>query len=103
MVFKKDTVYDNLRGNNLIPVRYVDDSGEATTVYPFNPNGSVDGVAALCSPDGRHLAIMPHPERSFLPWQCPWVPMEMKQDLDASPWLKMFQNAFDWSVCEINE
>ncbi|WAQ99413.1 PUR4-like protein [Mya arenaria] len=83
-------------------VRYVNDSGEATTAYPFNPNGSMDGVAALCSEDGRHLAIMPHPERSFLPWQCPWVPEEMKESLDASPWLKMFQNAFDWSVVKIN-
>ena len=48
------------------PVRYVDDDGNVTTTYPFNPNGSVNGIAALCTPDGRHLAIMPHPERTFL-------------------------------------
>ncbi|XP_052797256.1 phosphoribosylformylglycinamidine synthase-like isoform X2 [Mya arenaria] len=102
MIFKTDQLYDQLKSSSLIPVRYVNDSGEATTAYPFNPNGSMDGVAALCSEDGRHLAIMPHPERSFLPWQCPWVPEEMKESLDASPWLKMFQNAFDWSVVKIN-
>lgn len=49
--------------------RYVDDSNTPTEAYPFNPNGSPDGIAALCSEDGRHLAMMPHPERCFLTWQ----------------------------------
>ena len=52
--------------------RYTDASGEATEVYPFNPNGSPDGIAALTSANGRHLAIMPHPERCFMTWQNPW-------------------------------
>ncbi|XP_052276735.1 phosphoribosylformylglycinamidine synthase-like isoform X2 [Dreissena polymorpha] len=103
MVFKSHTVYHSVKSNNLIPLSYVDDAGKATMVYPFNPNGSVEGVAALCSPDGRHLAIMPHPERSFQMWQLPWIPEGMKGSLDASPWLQMFQNAFDWSVQKINE
>ena len=49
----------------------VDDDGEITEAYPFNPNGSPAGIAGLCSPDGRHLAMMPHPERAVLPWQWP--------------------------------
>lgn len=49
--------------------RFVDDSNSPTEAYPFNPNGSPDGVAGLCSEDGRHLAVMPHPERCFLTWQ----------------------------------
>jgi phosphoribosylformylglycinamidine synthase len=75
----------------------VKDDGEITkeTDYPFNPNGSPSGMAGLCSYDGRHLAIMPHPERSFLKWQWPWMP-ENIQALEASPWLKMFQNAREW-------
>jgi len=52
--------------------RYTDASGEATEVYPFNPNGSPDGIAALTAANGRHLAIMPHPERCFMTWQNPW-------------------------------
>ena len=52
--------------------RYCDASGAATEAYPFNPNGSPEGIAALTSPDGRHLALMPHPERCFLTWQNPW-------------------------------
>ena len=77
---------------NLIPLQYVNDINEVTEAYPFNPNGSPDGIAALCSDDGRHLAMMPHPERVFTPWQWPWMPEDWK-DLKAGPWLQMFQNA----------
>ena len=62
--------------NRLAPVRYVDPTGSPTETYPYNPNGSPQGIAALCSPDGRHLAIMPHPERCFQLRQWPWVPPE---------------------------
>ncbi|CAM9371456.1 unnamed protein product [Pylaiella littoralis] len=80
----------------LAPVRFVDDSNSPTEAYPFNPNGSPDGVAGLCSEDGRHLAVMPHPERCFLTWQWPYMPKEWRDTLTASPWLKMFQNARKW-------
>ncbi len=81
---------------DLAPVRYVDDNGNPTEKYPFNPNGSPYGVTALCSPDGRHLSMMPHPERTFLTWQWAWMPSEMKKNLKASPWLRIFQNARQW-------
>ena len=74
---------------------YVDDEGQPTEAYPFNPNGSPGGLTGLCSPDGRHLAMMPHPERTFLSWQAHWLPREMK-NLPVSPWLRMFQNAYEW-------
>jgi|GEM_PF-5789929 len=38
----------------------------------------------LCSADGRHLALMPHPEGIFLPWQAHYLPEEMK-GLEVSP------------------
>lgn len=78
--------------NSLAPLRYVNDTNEITEEYPFNPNGSPLGVAAMCSQDGRHLAMMPHPERVFTTWQWPWMPAGWK-DLKAGPWLTMFQNA----------
>jgi phosphoribosylformylglycinamidine synthase len=81
--------------NNLAPLAFVDDAGKATEKYPFNPNGSPSGLTALTSPDGRHLAMMPHPERLFRLWQWPWLPQEWA-DLEASPWLKLFQNALEW-------
>ena len=83
---------------SLAPIRYVDDSGEETTDYPFNPNGSPLGVAGLCDPTGRHLAMMSHPERTFLSWQWAWWPEAWKDQVNVSPWLTMFQNARAW--CE---
>lgn len=59
--FPDEAIYSRVKEQQLAPLAYVDDAGAPTEVYPFNPNGSVDGIAALCSPDGRHLAMMPHP------------------------------------------
>ena len=97
-MFKSPDIHNDMKRKNLIPVCYVDDQGSPTELYPLNPNGSPGGAAALCSEDGRHLAIMPHPERCFLPWQCAWMPQEMRKNFDVSPWFKMFQNAFDWCI-----
>ncbi|KYO40912.1 phosphoribosylformylglycinamidine synthase [Alligator mississippiensis] len=83
----------------LTPLRYVDDGGQPTQEYPLNPNGSPLGIAGICSPDGRHLAMMPHPERCVLPWQWPWMPPSWRRDLHISPWLRLFQNAYDWCLC----
>ncbi|KAF4382726.1 hypothetical protein F8388_015554 [Cannabis sativa] len=95
--FPDDGVFDRVLHSNLAPVRYCDDDGSETEQYPFNMNGSPLGVAAICSPDGRHLAMMPHPERCFLMWQYPWYPKHWNVDKKGpSPWLKMFQNARDW-------
>jgi phosphoribosylformylglycinamidine synthase len=94
--FPDEKILKKVEEDNLAPVRYVDDNGEVTMKYPFNPNGSSIGIASLCSPDGRHLAIMPHPERTFLKWQWSWMPEDWKQNLKASPWLKIFQNAREW-------
>ena len=78
--------------------RYCSPEGNETQIYPFNPNGSPEGIAALCSPNGRHLAIMPHPERSFLAWQQPWVPPSLGLAADGpAPWLRLFQNARSWA------
>jgi len=96
--FPKKDILDKAMKQNLAPIRFVDDKGKITESYPFNPNGSVNGIAALCSPDGRHLAIMPHPERTFQKWNWAWMPEEWKKNLKASPWLKLFQNARKW--CE---
>lgn len=63
--------------------------------YPGNPNGSDYSVAGICSADGRHLAMMPHPERAFYTWQCAWYPSERKKD-EITPWMEAFVNARKW-------
>ncbi len=72
-----------------IPMKY---SYEA---YPGNPNGSQYNAAAIVSNDGRHLAMMPHLERAFFPWQCADYPEERIKD-DVTPWMEAFTNAFGW-------
>ncbi len=93
--FPDKEIQDRVLAENLAPISYVDDDGNATESYPFNPNGSPGGLAGLCTPDGRHLAMMPHPERVFLAWQAHYLPEAMK-DLKVSPWMEMFRNAYDW-------
>ena len=63
--------------------------------YPGNPNGSDYSVAAICSKDGRHLAMMPHLERAFYPWQCAYYPADRLAD-DVTPWMEAFVNARRW-------
>ncbi|MGD9929274.1 MAG: phosphoribosylformylglycinamidine synthase [Mangrovibacterium sp.] len=72
-----------------IPYKY------ANRFYPGNPNGSDFHAAAICSKDGRHLAMMPHLERAFRPWQWPYYPANRKQD-EVAPWIEAFVNAREW-------
>jgi phosphoribosylformylglycinamidine synthase len=63
--------------------------------YPANPNGSDYDTAAICSPDGRHLAMMPHLERAFRPYHWAYYPKERKND-EITPWMQAFVNAREW-------
>ncbi len=63
--------------------------------YPANPNGSDYNVAGICSSDGRHLAMMPHLERSVFPWQQAWYPLDRRSD-EVTPWIEAFVNARRW-------
>lgn len=72
-----------------IPVKYSYDE------YPGNPNGSDYSAAAICSADGRHLAMMPHLERAIFPWEWAHYPVARKRD-EVSPWIEAFVNAREW-------
>jgi phosphoribosylformylglycinamidine synthase len=74
--------------NNQIVMRYVDYNMKTTERYPYNPNGSKYGIAGICSKDGRHLAMMPHPERSFKRFQMPWYPCKIEE---YTPWFNIFK------------
>ncbi|KAK9498003.1 hypothetical protein O3M35_003893 [Rhynocoris fuscipes] len=94
--YKNDRVHRVLGSNKCIALQYVDDNGEPTELYPMNPNGSKDGIAGICSLDGRHLALMPHPERATFMWQWPYVPPNLV-GVEISPWMRLFYNAFVWT------
>ena len=75
----------------IIPMKY------SYTEYPGNPNGSDYNAAALVSQDGRHLSMMPHPERAVYAWQWAYYPKERSKNSDVvSPWIEMFVNARKW-------
>jgi phosphoribosylformylglycinamidine synthase len=77
----------------LVAARYVDNRGKASETYPYNPNGSPEGITAVTTPDGRFTAIMPHPERVFRTVAMSWHPEGWGED---SPWMRMFRNARAW-------
>ncbi|QOL48843.1 phosphoribosylformylglycinamidine synthase [Massilia litorea] len=74
-------------------LRYVDNRGQATEQYPFNPNGSPGGLTAVTTPDGRFTAMMPHAERVFRTAVHSWAPPGWGDD---APWMRMFRNARKW-------
>ena len=63
--------------------------------YPANPNGSPEGIAGVCSQDGRHLAMMPHPERCLRPWNWAHYPYD-KRNEEVTPWIELFINGKKW-------
>ena len=78
-------------------MRFVNNHGLATEAYPFNPNGSPQGLTAVTTPDGRFTAMMPHPERVFRQLQFSWAPghADAKPE-DLSPWIRLWRNARRW-------
>lgn len=77
----------------LVALRFADNRGEATERYPYNANGSPQGIAGLTTSDGRYTILMPHPERGFRTVQMSWHPAHWGED---SPWMRMFRNARAW-------
>ncbi len=89
--------FERLSANRQLGLRYVDNRGQAAASYPFNPNGSTAGVAAVTSADGRVTIMMPHPERVFRNVQLSYRP----RDWDASafsPWIELFRGAYRFVV-----
>ena len=76
-----------------VAMRYVDNRGQATEQYPFNPNGSPQGITSVTTPDGRFTVLMPHMERVHRTATMSWHPEGWG---DASPWMRVFQNARRW-------
>jgi phosphoribosylformylglycinamidine synthase len=77
----------------LVALRFVDHRGRPTETYPYNPNGSPQGITGLTTADGRFTILMPHPERVWRTVQMSWHPDEWGE---RSPWYRMFANARTW-------
>lgn len=78
-------------------VRFVDNYGNATEQYPFNPNGSPEGIAGIRNENGRVLAMMPHPERVTRKESNSWYPVEQGNTWGGyGPWIQLFRSAREW-------
>jgi len=77
-------------GEAIAALRFIDNKGAATEAYPYNPNGSPQGLTSVTTADGRFTVMMPHAERVFRSVQQSWHPESWGED---SPWMRMFRNA----------
>ncbi|KZT65333.1 phosphoribosylformylglycinamidin [Daedalea quercina L-15889] len=97
--FRTTQNQDAIMSDGLVALRYVDAKGHPTEIYPLNPNGSPFGITGVQTPDGRVLALMPHPERVTQLVSNSWYPPDVKGAWSGvGPWFKIFQNARKW--CE---
>lgn len=95
--FKSDKTKTAFVTGGLTSIRYVDNYGKIAKNYPFNPNGSPQGIAGISSPNGRVLAMMPHPERVTRKESNSWYPVEQGQAWgDYGPWIRLFRSARKW-------
>jgi len=93
----KKRILNKIIKKNLVALYYVNDNGEATESYPFNPNGSPLGIAGLTTKDGRHTVMMPHPERAFKTFQWHYLPKWQQEKWGGiSPWVMLLANALNW-------
>ncbi|MCF7520838.1 phosphoribosylformylglycinamidine synthase [Neisseria sp. ZJ106] len=84
-----------LKGGNVpddlnIALQYVDGTNQVTQTYPFNPNGSPQGIAGVTNCDGRITIMMPHPERVYRAAQMSWKPEGWNE---LSGWYRLFAGA----------
>lgn len=97
-VFSDDCQEKQCQDAKLATLRYIDNQGQYTNDYPFNPNGSSFGLTGLTTQDGRVTIMMPHPERVIKTWQLSWYPKTWDgiSDERFTPWMQMFYNAREW-------
>ncbi|CAG8485812.1 6769_t:CDS:2 [Acaulospora colombiana] len=81
--FSSEEQMKRLISNNLVALRYVDHYKDPTEIYPFNPNGSPLGITGVQTPNGRVLAMMPHPERVLLKKSLSWYPVDQGKNWET--------------------
>ncbi|KPK69374.1 phosphoribosylformylglycinamidine synthase [candidate division TA06 bacterium SM23_40] len=93
-IAKESTVLQRLQTAGSITFEYVHPEGRPAD-YPWNPNGSIGGIAGICDASGRILGLMPHPERHVDPTQHPrWTREGLKHEGDG---LVIFRNAVEFA------
>lgn len=95
--FRHPQNLEAMNAEGLIPIRYTDNRGSVTTRYPFNANGSPEGIAGVRNLDGRVLAMMPHPERTIMADVGSYIPAGRQEEWgEFGPWVRLFRSARRW-------
>lgn len=91
------TVLKRLKDDGLIVFEYVDEKGRKAA-YPYNPNGSVEGIAGICDRSGHVFGLMPHPERHVTRFQHPsWTRSGYRGSDQKGDGLAIFKNGVDFA------
>ncbi len=91
---RDEEIFSGLKEKNLIVFKYVDENGNIAG-YPYNPNGSIENIAAITDPSGNILGLMPHPERHIFFTQHPrWTRIQKKTQGEG---LAIFKNGVDYA------
>lgn len=95
--FETEEQLKDFTNQGLIAAKYVDNYGIPTEKYPFNPNGSPNGITGIRTPNGRVLAMMPHPERVVRLESNSYYPANESENWAGyGPWIRLFRNARKW-------
>ena len=81
----------DLIDNDQVVFRYVDPRGEPGG-YPWNPNGALDDIAAVCNREGNVLGIQPHPERVFFRYLHPDWTRSHRDPMGAGDGQRIFES-----------
>lgn len=90
-VTKDDETLRKLYENKQIVLKYTKKKGDENPEYPWNPNGSIDSIAAICDESGKIFGMMPHPEAYLFRTNHPrWTREKLPEE---GLGLKVFRNA----------
>jgi len=102
--YAPDDHLEKIESGFLIPMRYIRPDGSlAGGEFPYNPSGSTRDIASICSPDGRIMGMMPHPERGmFFTQRDDWTYLKEKCKREGtevpvySDGMDLFRNAVEY-------
>jgi len=96
-------VLARLEAEHLVALRYTDPEGQVNCDFPHNPNGSLNGIAAICDPSGRLFGLMPHPEAFLSPFNDPlWSRRQLDGPLPAEgEGVAIFRNAVQFAAAHL--
>ncbi len=96
-LYQDESVAELIRSQEQIVFQYVNpDNHEVALEFPANPNGSPEGIAAICDPTGRILGIMPHPEAFHSYLNHPLWTNTPEKAFEEGAGIRIFRNAIEY-------